>query len=329
MKEKISIIIPVFNVERYLRKCIDSVINQTHKNLEIILIDDGSTDKSGLICDNYAQCDSRIIVVHKKNGGLSSARNTGIEISKSEYLFFLDSDDYISEDCIESLYEPMKKVNAKLSIGNYQEVYDGTNSNFKKNTRITRVVDKKEAFIEMLSHNSYNMSACNKLFKKSLFTDIKFPIGKKCEDYYVMYKLVLKSEKIILLKEPTYFYLQRQNSITKNDKVNLDFLWAAHEQLNYIKRNYIELVDYAASDYAMAAMAIYQEYKKRNIEIDNEIKYTLINVKKEYRKYVYKNKRLNFKWKLKYYLYSFMPLLFDIIFKIDLIRKKEKYVRTS
>lgn len=281
MNEKISLIIPVYNVEKYLKKCIDSAINQTYQNIEIILINDGSTDNSGKICEEYSRRYQNIIYVNKKNGGLSSARNAGIHVSKGDYLFFLDSDDYITEDCIESLYFALLKENTDISIGNYQEVYLNDEIDLKRKNREYIFLDNEQAFIEMLSHNTFNMSACNKLFKKYLFKEIEFPLGKKCEDYYIMYKLILNSKKISLIESPTYFYLQRTNSITKNSNVNIDFLIASYEQMKYVESNFPHLRQYAYSDYAMAGMAIHQEYKKRSLKINKEMERQLIQIKKD------------------------------------------------
>ena len=170
MEKLISVIIPVYNVELYLRRCVDSVINQTYKLLEIILVDDGSTDSSGKICEEYSKTDNRIKVIHKTNGGLSDARNAGIEICKGDYITFVDSDDWIDPDLVKHLYDIIVKFNADISIGMYKKVYD----NFINDKCIKEFYNVYEyagtkALEELYVHRSFGVHACGKLYKRNLF----------------------------------------------------------------------------------------------------------------------------------------------------------------
>ena len=176
----VSIIVPVYNVEKYLPKCVDSLINQTYKNVEIILVDDGSTDQSGNICDTYLEKDNRIVVLHKKNGGLSDARNFGIEHAKGDYYSFVDSDDYLKEQTIEYLVDAAENNDCQISVCNMIRFYDdGTNDVFYKPCNNQVILENNDRF-QTLSQPS----VCNKLFKKELFDGVKFPYRKYYEDTY-------------------------------------------------------------------------------------------------------------------------------------------------
>ena len=188
-KELVSIIVPIYNVEKYLIKCIESILNQTYKNLEIILVDDGSTDSCNKICDRYKKIDKRVVVIHKKNGGLSSARNIGIKKAKGKLISFVDSDDYIKPNMIEELKNNMYFYNSDISVCDYYYIIDGKrqisdNNNLKRNC----ITKYKNKFIY-----KPNSAVWNKLYKKNLFEQIKFPEGKIYEDDYILYELLDKA----------------------------------------------------------------------------------------------------------------------------------------
>lgn len=217
MKEKkplISVIVPCYNVEPYVSKCIESIINQSYITLEIILVDDGSSDNSGKICDEFAQKDNRITVIHKKNGGLSDARNVGIEIAKGEYFTFIDSDDYITDDYIDSLYELIVTYQAQMSISVFNSFYEGsvpTKDNRK--TSLSKVFNSEEALITMFYQKDFDNNACAKLYHRSLFNNIRFPKGKLYEDLATTYLLIQQCKKIAYTNYKNYYYLLRSNSI--------------------------------------------------------------------------------------------------------------------
>ena len=213
----VSIIIPVYNVNNYLRRCLDSVVGQTYQKLEIILVDDGSTDNSGKICDEYAQIDNRIIVVHKINGGLSDARNVGIDIASGKYIAFIDSDDFVSTKYIQILLEEIMKKNADIAICKYVK---GSRDDFVKENNKKRKI-KCFKSVEMLKnwHGKYKhveTVAWNKLYKLSLFKEnnISYPQGYYNEDVQTTHLLINKADNIILIDEVLYYYFQRKDSIT-------------------------------------------------------------------------------------------------------------------
>ncbi|MBF0714041.1 glycosyltransferase family 2 protein [Gemella sp. GH3] len=216
---KISVVIPVYNVEQYLRECLDSVITQTYKNLEIILVNDGSTDSSGRICNEYARKDDRIKVYHKKNGGASDSRNFGLEKVTGDLVTFIDSDDWVVNDYIEILYNEQVKTDADIVIGNYLK-YDESDGKFYyyvlDEDFVVEEVDSIEAVVRQ-SAWKHNTSAfiilVGKLFKKEIFNNIHYPVGKIFEDDFTTHKLLFKSKKTVLVNGNYYFYRTRENSV--------------------------------------------------------------------------------------------------------------------
>lgn len=209
----ISVIIPVYNVEKYLEKCIESVLEQSYTNLDIILVDDGATDSSGMICDKYAQADNRIKVIHKKNGGLSDARNAGIEVARGVLISFLDSDDFLLNDFYEYAIGLMKKYDADMvatplcSFAESGEILSASSD--KSETLMT----DKEAIHDMFSRSGIPWCAQAKLYRIELFKDIRFPVGVLMEDKATTYKIFAKCNRIVYARSYKYMYLIRQGSI--------------------------------------------------------------------------------------------------------------------
>lgn len=244
MEDLITVVVPVYKVEEYIERCVNSIINQTYKNLEIILVDDGSPDRCGEICDNYAKKDKRIIVIHKENGGLSDARNAGIDIAKGKYITFIDSDDYITDDYVEFLYNLILKNNVKVSICSHTVLYD-TGLKIEKETEEFSVLDAKTAIRRILYDDGIDISAWAKLYETTLFKNIKYPKGKLFEDSAVTCKILSECEKIAIGSKSKYFYMIRSNSIT-NEKFNvkkMDLITSTKEMGKYILKKYPDLQD--------------------------------------------------------------------------------------
>lgn len=240
----VSIIIPVYNVEKYLVECIESVINQSFSDLEIILVDDGSTDESGNICDKYALKDKRIKVIHKENGGLSSARNVGIEMATGELYTFIDSDDYIAKDMVEQLVYTLKTTDSDISVCALAKEENELDENI--NTCI-EVFPKSETIKYILKEKKILTSACSKLYKKELFNKIRYPNGLIYEDLGTTYKLVELSKKIAFTNTKKYYYRTNSDSITKTKFSNkqLDYFVIAQELHEFIKERYPQYLRYA------------------------------------------------------------------------------------
>lgn len=220
-------------------------MKQTYKNLEIILVDDGSSDKSAEICDKLKKVDNRIIVVHKKNGGLSDARNVGIEISTGKYLGFIDSDDYIQNDMYEYLYKLIKENNADISICDYEIIYEEEDFQVEEKTNKIQTYTKIDAMKELLKRNQIQDYAWNKLYKRNLFCNIKYPVGRKMEDLGTTYKLFDKANKIVRGNQKKYYYLQRIGSIVNNKTIDLfiDKYELTFERYNYLRNKYGEVIE--------------------------------------------------------------------------------------
>ncbi len=213
MQELISVVLPVYNVEKFLERCVESVVNQTFTNLEIILVDDGSTDSSGHLCDELATTDSRILVIHKENGGLSDARNAGINVAKGKYITFIDSDDTVDLDMIEYLYYLIKKGPYKMALCTHNIVFNEGKRILRIGNGSEEVLDAETCIERMLYHNVIDTSAWAKLYLTSIFNNIKFPKGKLFEDIGTTYKTFIESGCVSCGYKSKYNYYVRSNSI--------------------------------------------------------------------------------------------------------------------
>lgn len=215
MKSLLSVIVPIYKVEDYLPKCVESIRNQTYSNLEIILVDDGSPDGCGAICDEFAKKDSRIRVIHKENGGLSDARNTGIDVAKGDYLAFVDSDDWLEPDAFEAMLALAEKYDAKMvCAGRYNE--DGATGTQSKGLcpEKEEFVPGKELVRRIFRWDHLDSAAWDKLYARELFREIRYPVGRVVEDVPTTYHLVLLAGGAAMLPKPVYHYVCRAQSIT-------------------------------------------------------------------------------------------------------------------
>ena len=213
---EISVIVPVYKVEEYLDECVQSILQQTFSDFELILADDGSPDRCPEMCDGYAQKDNRVRVIHKENGGLSDARNAGIDIARGNYYVFVDSDDYITSDHLEYLHDAALQYDADIVQGNRsmypeklgQDRPDRRNASFR-----VREFDTKEALADFLTYTTQYTNVWAKIYKSSLFKKTRFPKGKLSEDEYTTYRLILDSKKVVCLPRMIYYYRIRPGSI--------------------------------------------------------------------------------------------------------------------
>ena len=241
----VSIIVPIYKVESYLRRCLDSIVHQTYTNLEIILVDDGSPDNSPQICDEYASRDNRIVVIHKKNGGLSDARNAGLDICTGEYISFIDSDDWVEKNYIETLISSALMQDADIVIGSFDLIRD--NKSEASEPFQSGTFDKKEIFFKIITAQTTHLGiSWGKLYKKKILGGEHFPVGKTQEDNYTSYKFIYKAHKICCVDRVLYHYFQRENSISKLDTSN-NFMDVVKEQFDFLleKKEY-ELAEFTA-----------------------------------------------------------------------------------
>jgi glycosyltransferase involved in cell wall biosynthesis len=282
MNDKISVIIPIYNNEQYLKRCLDSVIYQTYKNLEIILVDDGSTDNSGKICDDYALKDDRIKILHLKNGGPSYARNKGLEIVTGEYIGFVDSDDYIDVTMFESLLLNQKEYDADIACCNV--VLVEKKLNYLKPKIPNGIVEKDLSVSLGVFELSFGTFLCNKIFKKKMFNSFKLKEGFFYEDYEAVTRLLILSAKTVYIDKNLYFYnLSNWESTTNqfNLKVQTDSFEMAKEvyllckKENLPKSTYLSLIRFFDSGIDLIRLfyfyKIEEEYFVKIKEIKNLI----------------------------------------------------------
>lgn len=242
MDSLITVIVPVYNVEKYLNRCIDSILAQSYKNLEIILVDDGSTDNSGEICDEYSRQDQRIVVIHKKNGGLSSARNAGLEFAKGNYIGFVDSDDFISDRMYESLVKELKDNPFAISNIMYVRTYESGENRSSRVPHTKNEVLLAQNYLEELLLHVGDVSVCTKLFPKQLIENLRFVEGTLNEDLLFMIELIEKIDRIYFVGEVGYYYFVRKNSISSGyGKAIIDMQRNAFTVLDYVEENFPQL----------------------------------------------------------------------------------------
>jgi glycosyltransferase involved in cell wall biosynthesis len=316
---KISIIVPIYNIERHVEQCIASIISQTITDLEIILVNDGSTDNSGEICDQFASIDKRIRVIHKKNGGLSDARNKGIESAKGDFIGFVDGDDFIEPKMYETLYNLNIKHSADISTCKISTIRNNKTSKEKKYTNKTTIFNSYEAIKFMYGGKLTGYSACNKLYSSKLFEEIKFPNNRIFEDAAIMYKLYDNANKIVQIDWPFYNYVYREQSIThsKFSEKRFDIVKNYCETTEFMKQKYPNMCE-------MLDVMYYSSLRNMLVDIVNEkniirnypyIK-KISQLIKEFRHEILKNKQISRNKKALAHLITWNPLLIVILYRL-------------
>lgn len=239
---KISVIVAAYNVEKYIEKCLHSIIAQTYQNLEIIVVNDGSTDGTLAIIEEIAASDIRFLVVNKENGGLSSARNVGLDISSGDYIGFIDGDDYISPEMYENLIKEANDNDCDISMCAVQKVYNSYVENDCLN-ETSVILSRQEALQALVEEEFVKHYAWNKLYRASLFASIRYPVGKLYEDIFTTYKLFSLANKLAYSNQIGYYYVQRQGSIlrSKFDERKLDCITAFAEFKDYVDHDFPNL----------------------------------------------------------------------------------------
>ena len=268
---EVSIIVPVYQVEKYIRQCVDSILAQTFTDFELILVDDGSKDQSGQICDEYARMDTRVKVIHKENGGLSDARNKGMDQASGNYFMFVDSDDYIALTMIECLYKSILNQNADIAVCNYLCYFENDRKkNFATNVK-SEVLSGVEIFYNRKNERNYGIwtVAWNKLYKSEVFGNIRFRFGKYHEDEFWANDIYQMDIRVVMISECLYYYRQRDNSIMRKKSItrNLDILEAFQERI-YI---YLKGQKYSEQAYKVLIYSLeYLEESKKMITNKDE-----------------------------------------------------------
>lgn len=315
--ELISVIIPVHNVEAHLDECLNSVVNQTYHNLEIILLDDGSTDKSGRICDDWAKQDERIRVIHKENEGIAATRNKGLEVAKGAYIAWVDSDDYVDLQLFEKLYDLLVSSGADMSMCNFYGLY-GDTLTFDGKTRIFDALYSAEEFLEQVYTTGFFSVVWNKLVPRGLYSDIHFPDGRRFEDSAIMRELVMKCQKIATSKEPLYYYRRHEKSITMQEKSPEEAAKYLEEYCQWLEDDIAffadnengKLMSQASKFLCNAIILQYGELAAKDQRVFKK-KYNL------YVKHVLSKKDYTFKVKLKYFIAYISIALYNKLSKIN------------
>lgn len=320
MSELITIVVPIYKVEDYLHRCVNSLLEQTYKNLEIILVNDGSPDGCGAICDEYAKFDDRIKVIHKTNGGLSDARNAGIEAAQGNYISFVDSDDWVHQEFISNLYKLLVKTNSDISICNFIKT-SSESINLEITTGDTFQFNNYES-LKQLTNDKYYIQmvvAWGKLYKRSLFDNIRFPIGRVHEDEFITYKLLYKANKVVLTTSQLLYYWQRQDSIMGsgfNIKHKNDIFAALEERAEFFSK--VGYMDLSNNTYKV----IFKNYISVSSKINatktkQELNISINTLKKNLR-----NGSHGLAFKIFFELYFLLPSLIITVYKVYKFLKK-------
>ena len=280
----ISVLVPVYKTKDYLRRAVESILNQTYGNLEVILVDDGSPDESGALCDRLALEDSRIRVVHKENGGLASARNAGIDAMTGEFAAFVDSDDYIAPEMIRDLYNLCQEQQADIACCGIERVNDQGHVNyFNEKTGDFLLLNRDEAMAELLKNYRVTNSVCDKLFHKRIFEDLRLTEGYIYEDFDVMYRCIHRADRVVYTGAPYYKYYLSQGSIIRSafNAKQFDLVLAARKRKAFFQQEYPELLEVLLAKYLEMGLEIL--YQSRNTpscrqlrqELDREMRQML------------------------------------------------------
>lgn len=296
-KDLVSVIVPVYNVEEYLDECIQSIVNQSYKNLEIILVDDGAKDNSGNVCDQWKEKDDRIKVIHQENMGASGARNSALDMIEGEYICFVDSDDTIDEQYIELMYQNMIDNNSDMCIGQYyrKDLKSGEKIYEQKSDMINNNMDWRY-FMKMVYQNNYYATSCIKLFKAFLFDNVRYPIGKKHEDSAVILDIAIHCHNISQIEEALYYYRERPLSIM-NEKNSVLY----NDDFEWIKKHIEKLMELKEEELAFEAKKLYCHYVIKNHKyIGKSQRESIFSQYKLYYKDVVNSKYIAPKTRLKY-----------------------------
>mgnify|MGYP002511430532 CR=1 FL=1 len=310
--ELVSIVVPVYKVEEYLEICLKSVIEQTYPCLEIILVDDGSPDNCGYICDQYAEIDSRILVIHQENQGLSVARNVGEERATGDYILFVDSDDFLALDFCEKVINVAEKEQCDIVIGEVVSVDEyGRYLKSKYEYAIPKyeILNNFQAMEDVVSEKRIIGYAWGKLYKKNLLEEVNFPAGKTYEDRFTIHKYFAKAEKVCLCPGAVAFYRIRKSSITHDSNLKrlYDLLEAEEEVLRFCKEKYPALVDIVEAFYFGRYVHIWISfYDAGDMEEINGLILRMKEIFKEYKK----KKNVKMKHKVSYVMIFLMPSLY-------------------
>lgn len=312
-KDLISVVVPVYGVENYIGECIESILSQSYSDFELLLVDDGSKDRSGEICDEYATKDSRITVYHKANGGLSSARNYGIEHANGTYICFIDSDDWIYPDYLMRMYTQLKEENSDIVLCDVKQDRTGA---WCSDNKLRYSSKEIIGWLENTISREYMLTvvAFNKLYRTSLFNEVRYPLGKLHEDEFVIYSLLRQAGQISVVREELYFYRNREDSITGSDnnydERHLDVLEAYSLRLEHMLQDKaMDELEFTWRNSLLKGASFYQVFANDR-RVADRIKSWYIETYNKYSKYV------DIKKRIKYKVFIISPKLFCRLWRL-------------
>ena len=319
-KDLITVIVPIYNIEKYVSKCIQSIQMQDYHELEIILVDDGSSDKSGVIADSFAKTDNRMIVIHKENGGLSDARNTGVHVARGKYILFVDGDDYVSHNYVSSLYFALKETNSEMACSPL--IFEYGNGLQKESAYFEQKIVKTEEMVDIAFRAKYSIgvTACSKLFTREHLEKNPFPIGKYHEDMLTINDIIYESSQIVLVPERTYHYVQRDASIM-HLSINYESMFNG---MDYLEKNIkVAESEMCRKAYIHRLFSFVNAYCKM-IDPKHEKK-MIKQIQKKLHPYIailLADNDTEFVFKIKVFLLAFSPNMFALLKKIESLNLK-------
>lgn len=308
---EISVIVPVYKVEKYIRRCVESILCQTYSDFELWLVDDGSPDNSGIICDEYAEKDRRVKVIHKDNGGLSDARNAALDAMQGKYVFFVDSDDWISRDALESTYLAIKRTGAKVATGNIVSVYEnGRKKELYSPTKAEKILNGEEVLTTLLRPN-----ACNRLYAAELFRNLRYPVGRLYEDVFVYHRILEQIDSMVLTGVDSYYYFVRDGSIM-NMAYNIkftDIVDAVYERAKWLDSIGQRVLSDETRLFVYSQVAVaYAHLNKKNEEHAKRLKELKVIYDECYEK-MKKSKHIGWKQKVRMFILKNSPVIHSML----------------
>jgi len=308
---EISVIVPVYKVEKYIEKCVDSILAQSFTDFELWLVDDGSPDNCGAICDAYAEMDARVKVIHKKNGGLSDARNAALDVMQGKYVFFVDSDDWIASDALESTHTALKRTGAKVATGNIVSVYeDGREKTLYAPTQEEKILRGEEMLTTLLRPNAWN-----RLYDAEVFRDLRYPVGRLYEDVFLYHRILERIDSMVLTGKNSYYYLVRTGSIM-NMAYNIkftDIVDAVYERAEWLEHiGQDDLADETRLFVYSQVAAAYAHLDKHNCEHMKRLREIKLLYDESYEK-LKRSKQIGWKQQVRMFILKYSPTLHTML----------------
>ena len=313
MSKKVSIITTLYNSESFIEEYLDNILSQTYQNIEVIIVDDGSSDDSLEIVKDYSKNHKNIVVIPQKNAGLSAARNTGIKKVTGDYITFVDADDKLHPNMISAMIKSIEKTGSDIAVCSFQEIFKNKTVHFNTKPYPQRVMDTKEALKSMLKEEGFMVSATMKLYPTSFFKNISFPVGKLHEDIGTTYKLIMKANQIVFLPEEYYYYIHRGESIIsqKFNERKFDIIALTDTMCDDIDKEFPDLINVTRERRMRARFSVL-----RQIPINHKQTSKILQYLRTHKAYIYKNTEATKKDKIALRLALFNPRLFKLAYKL-------------